>query len=108
MTFSKLINAEQKNEHKIMKDAHIAETDCWKEQICILNDALMSPLQIQIRKLEKNTFGKKYWLTKYVKKIVIKSLITEWQNLHSLQWDWNLQHNQKYMLLIIMVIQQWK
>ena len=42
MTFSKLINAEQKSEHKIMKDAHIAETDCWKEQICILNDALMS------------------------------------------------------------------
>ena len=31
-----------KNKHEIMNDVHIAETDCWKEQICILNDALMS------------------------------------------------------------------
>ena len=42
MTSSKVINAEQKNKLKIMKDVHIAETDFWKEQICILNDALMS------------------------------------------------------------------
>ena len=42
MTCNKAINAEQKNKHKIMKDVHIPETDCWKEQICIFNDALMS------------------------------------------------------------------
>ena len=42
MTSNKVINAEQKNKHEIMKDIHIAETNCWKEQICILNDALMS------------------------------------------------------------------
>ena len=42
MTSNKVINAEQKNKHKIMKDVHIAETDCWKEQMCILNDALIS------------------------------------------------------------------
>ena len=42
MTSNKVLNAEQKNKHKIMKDVHNAETDCWKEQICILNDALMS------------------------------------------------------------------
>ena len=28
MTFNKVINAEQKNKHKIMKDLHIAEADC--------------------------------------------------------------------------------
>ena len=42
MTSNKVLNAEQKNKHKIMKDVHNAETDRWKEQICILNDALMS------------------------------------------------------------------
>ena len=30
MTSNKVVNAEQKNKHKIMKDAHIAETDSWK------------------------------------------------------------------------------
>ena len=42
MTSNNVISAEQKNKHKTMKDVHIAETDCWKEQICILDDALMS------------------------------------------------------------------
>ena len=28
MTSNKVINAEQKNKHKIMKDVHIAETEC--------------------------------------------------------------------------------
>ena len=42
MTSNKVINAEQKNEHKIMKDVHNAEIDCCKERICILNDVLMS------------------------------------------------------------------
>ena len=44
MTSNKVINGEQKNKHKIMKDVarHIALTDYWKEQICIINDALMS------------------------------------------------------------------
>ena len=42
MTSNKVINAEQKNKHKIMKDIHIAETDCWKQQMRILDDALMS------------------------------------------------------------------
>ena len=42
MTSNKVINAEQKYKHKIMKDIHIAETDCWKQQMRILDDALMS------------------------------------------------------------------
>ena len=28
MTSNIVINAEQKNKHKVMKDVHIAETDC--------------------------------------------------------------------------------
>ena len=42
MTSNEVINAEQKNKHKIMKDVHIDETDCRKEQISILNDVLTS------------------------------------------------------------------
>ena len=54
MTSNEVINAEQKNKHKIMKDVHIDETDCWKEQISIFNDVLTSQWQIQICKLERN------------------------------------------------------
>ena len=45
MTFSKLINAEQKNEHKIMKDAHIAETDkiCKKNCNKIIDNWMEKP-----------------------------------------------------------------
>ena len=39
MTSNKVINAEQKI-NKIIKDVHVAQTDYWKEQICILNDKL--------------------------------------------------------------------
>ena len=48
-------------------------------------DVTVTNSDSQTRKKIK-TFGKKYWLTKYVKKIVIKLLINEWQN-RSLQWD---------------------
>ena len=47
---------------------------------------------------KQKPLAKKYWLTKYVKTIVIKLLIFEWQNPHNLQWDWNLQHNQKHVV----------
>ena len=43
MTSTKVKNTEQQNKHTktILKDAH-TQTECWKVQICILNDALMS------------------------------------------------------------------
>ena len=50
MTSNKVKNAEKQNKHKkiILEDVPI-QTECWKVQICILNDALM---QIQIEKLD--------------------------------------------------------
>ena len=43
MTSNKVINAEQKI-NKMIKDVHVAQTDYWKEQICILNDKLKKTL----------------------------------------------------------------
>ena len=43
MTSNKVINAEQKI-NKMIKDVHVAQTDYWKEQICVLNDKLKETL----------------------------------------------------------------